>query len=41
MSAKGAGLYTVAVGPGCTGPAFGFCDLQAENYGDLRRLLTA
>lgn len=39
QSAKGAGLFVAAVGPGCTGPGFGFCDLQAETYGDLRGMM--
>ena len=38
-SAKGAGLFTVAIGPEAPTPAFGFCDLQAADYPDLRRKL--
>ncbi|WP_347313365.1 HAD family hydrolase [Defluviimonas sp. SAOS-178_SWC] len=34
-SATGAGLFTVAVGPGCTGPAYDFCQIRAEIYADL------
>ena len=31
-SAVEAGLWTVAVGPDCMGPAFGFCQLQAPSF---------
>ena len=34
-SAKDAGLFTVAVGPGCNGPDYAFCDVQVENYSEL------
>ncbi|SPH16796.1 2-deoxyglucose-6-phosphate phosphatase [Defluviimonas aquaemixtae] len=34
-AANAAGLLTVAVGPGCTGPAFKFCHLRAERFADL------
>lgn len=34
-SAAGAGLFTIAVGPGCTGPAYDFCPLRAESFADL------
>ena len=35
-SAKGAGLFTAAIGPEATSPDFAFCDLQAADYPDLR-----
>ena len=38
-SAKGAGLFTVAIGPEATSPDFAFCDLQAADYPDLRQQL--
>ena len=38
-SAKGAGLFTVAVGPDSAGPDFAFCDLRAPGYGALRAAL--
>jgi sugar-phosphatase len=31
-SAVEAGLWTAAIGPDCTGPAFGFCQLQAPSF---------
>lgn len=34
-AAQGAGMFIVAVGPGCTGPAYDFCPLRAESYADL------
>lgn len=34
-SAFDAGLWTVAVGPGCAGPAFGFCHMQASSFAAL------
>lgn len=35
-SAHGAGLVTLAIGPGCTSrPEFGFCAHRAETYADL------
>lgn len=34
-SAHGAGLFTIAVGPGCTGPAYDFCPLRGESFADL------
>lgn len=34
-AAKAAGLVTVAVGAGCSAAAYGFCDLQAEDYAAL------
>ena len=39
QSAKGAGLFTAAIGPAATGAEFAFCDLQAADYPDLRRQL--
>lgn len=38
-SAKGAGLFTVAIGPEAMAEDFAFCDLQAADYPDLRGLL--
>ncbi|MBA4491060.1 HAD family phosphatase [Paracoccus sp. S1E-3] len=38
-SAKGAGLFTAAIGPEAMGTDFAFCDLQAADYPDLRRQL--
>ena len=38
-SAKGAGLFTAAVGPEALSAAFAFCDLQAGDYPDLRQKL--
>ena len=35
QSAVSAGLYTVAVGQGCTHPKFGICQIRAENYATL------
>ena len=35
-SAKGAGLFTVAIGPEAMAEDFAFCDLQAADYPDLR-----
>ena len=40
-SARGAGLFTIAVGPGCTGAAYHFCDLCTENYDSLSHLIPA
>ncbi len=34
-SASRAGLFTIAIGPGCTGPAYNFCPIRAETYADL------
>lgn len=34
-AAQGAGLFTIAVGPGCNGPAFDFCPLRCESFADL------
>jgi len=34
-AARGAGILTLAVGPGCTGPAFEFCQVRAETFADL------
>lgn len=34
-AATGAGLFTLAIGPGCTGPAYDFCHLRAESYAGL------
>lgn len=34
-AAHGAGLFTIAVGPGCTGPAYNFCPLRSESFTDL------
>ena len=38
-SALGAGLLTVAVGPGCKGPDFADCHYQAHSFGDLAALI--
>ena len=34
-AAHGAGLYTIAVGPGCTGRAYEFCHLRSESFAEL------
>lgn len=34
-AATGAGLYTLAVGPGCTGPSYDFCHYRAESFAEL------
>ncbi len=34
-AAHGAGLFTVAVGPCCTGPAYEFCPIRAESFAEL------
>ena len=34
-AATGAGLFTLAIGAGCTAPAYDFCHHQAENYAGL------
>ncbi len=34
-AATGADLFTVAVGPGCTGPAYDFCHLCVESFAEL------
>lgn len=39
LSSKGAGLFTAAIGPEALKPEFAFCDLQAQDYPDLRRKL--
>ncbi len=38
-AAHGAGLFTIAVGPGCTGPAYHFCPLRSESFADLTRTI--
>lgn len=40
-SATGAGLFTLAIGAGCTGPAYDFCHLRAESYAELLSLFPA
>lgn len=39
QSAKGAGLFTAAVGPETHAPEFAFCDLRAADYPALRTAL--
>jgi HAD superfamily hydrolase (TIGR01509 family) len=34
-AATGAGLFTLAIGPDCTGPAYDFCHHRAESYASL------
>lgn len=34
-SAVAAGIFTIAVGSGCTGPAYDFCPVRAESFADL------
>ncbi|MCB2134522.1 MAG: HAD family phosphatase [Rhodobacteraceae bacterium] len=35
LAAHGAGLFTLAIGPGCTGPAYDFCPIRAESFAEM------